>query len=819
MLLHFVSFFAYSSLRQSLRRLGRERGFTATVLLTLALCIGANVSMFAVIDAILLRALPYEHGDKLVTVMNSYPGAGAERIGCSLPNYYERREAMESFASTSIQQGGSVIMGEAGSPTRIQRDRVSPEFFDTLGVRLIMGQMFTDENMVYSNAQVVVLTYEFWQDYFNGDSDVLDREIVLDGIPNRVIGVLEPEFRYLSGRARFFSPLASNLEDRESNQRHSNNMNMVARLKDGVTPEMAQEEMDRLNERLLEDDPYAQMVRDAGFRTFVVNLREELVRDTKPILLILQGGALSLLLIGLANLVNLMLIRAKGRAKETAVRQSLGASPAHLTREILQETVLLSLVGGLLGLAVGVFGIQGLQALGADQLPLGGEIALDARVMLVSIAGAVVVGFALAVPIALMNVRRNLAPALQSESRTGTVSRGAQRARHTFIVLQIALAFALLSGAGLLGLSLQKALSNSPGFRPDSVLTASLSLPWKRYPEGAERQQFMKRLLAELRTMPGVLNAGMGSNLPFSNNNSNNATVVEGHEVLPGDSIRTHYNGFGMGEYWQALGIPLVEGRYLEDADLEEGVRVCLVDTTFVERYWPGESAIGRRLATDVTLTDENAMTIVGVLGTVKQLDLTDDTPLGTIYVPYSLRSQQSFYLTVRTGMAPDSMGNALRQLVLGIDPELPLDDVRIMQDRIDDSMLARRSPAILAGIFAGVALLLAAIGTYGVLAYAVGERSREIGVRMAIGAQPGQVLRSFLLLGGKLLLGGVVIGVALSWLAGLGMQSVLYEVVPYDVAVLATTGGLLAIVVLLASYLPSSKAARVSPMEAMRED
>lgn len=814
-----MSYSAFPSLRQSLRRLARERGFTATVLLTLALCIGANVAMFAVIDAILLRALPFEKSGQLVTLMNSYPGAGAPRIGASLPNYYERREGMESFDSVSIFQGGSVIIGEAGSPQRVARDRVSIEFFDTLGEPLLMGQMFTEEQTLYETSGVVILTYEYWQDYFNGDPDVLDREIMVDGFSNQIIGVLGPDFEFLNSKARFYSPLASNLEDREMNRRHSNNVRMMARLKEGVSVEAAQDEMNRHNEQMLETDPYAEMVRNAGFETIVVNLHEEIVRDAKPILLILQAGAFSLLLIGCVNLVNLLLIRAKGRVKETAVRQALGAGRRDLARETLLETVTLSTIGGLLGIGIGAISIRLLETLGSQQLPLGATVALDGRVMLVSIVGALLVGLALAVPIMVLNSRRNLAPALQAESRTGTVSRGAQRARYAFIVIQVALAFALLSSAGLLGLSLRKALDNDPGFRADSVLTASISLPWKTYPETEPRQAFLERLHGELVNVPGVNSVGMTNALPFSGNVSNNATVVEGVEVKPGDSIRAHWVGFGFGEYWQSLDIPLVEGRFLEEADQKGEQRVCIVDTAFAERYWPGESALGRRLATDVNLTEENAMTIVGVVKTIKQNDLTEEVSQGMIYMPFRLRAQQQFYITMNTSVLPESVSNALREAVLSIDPELPVDDVRLLQDRIDDSLLIRRSPAILAGIFAGVALLLAAIGTYGVLAYAVGERSREIGVRIAIGAQPGQVLRSFLLLGAKLLIGGVVIGVAVSWIAGIGMKSVLYEVVPYDVGVLAVTGALLALVVLLASYLPSNKAARVSPMEAMRDD
>lgn len=813
------SFLALPVFRQTLRRFARERGFTATVLLTLGLCIGANVAIFAVVDAVLVRALPFPAADRLVTVRNSYPGAGAERSQTSLPNYYDRREHVAAFASTSIHQGGSAIVGAAGSPQRVTRDRVSPEFFATLGVPLAMGRTFTEEEMLYANAQVLILTHEFWQKQFAGDPQVLGRELTVDGLTSIVIGVLPPHFRYLDSKARFFVPLASALEDRTPKNRHSNNQQMIVRLKPGVSIAEAQAQMDAFNATQLQDDPFAELVRDAGFRSYVTSLHADTVREVRPMLLLLQAGALALLLIGGVNLANLLLIRAHGRAKELAVRQALGAGRRHLARETIAETVALAVGGGGLGLALGAVGIQLLSALGTDQLPLGTHIVFDGRVALLSLAASLVVGLALAVPILAFNLRRNLAPVLQAESRGGTVSRAAQRVRHIFIVAQIALAFVLLSGAGLLGLSLRKVLATSPGFQAEKVLTAKLTLPWKNYPEPAPRQAFLERLLTELRQQPGVIHAGFSGALPFGGNSSDNATAVEGVQRAPGESIRTHYVAFAMGDFWPALGIPLLEGRLLEDTDNQREQRVCVVDHAFAQRYWPGQSALGRRIANDVELTEENAMTIVGVVGTVKQKDLTDAAPLGTIYKPYKHHSSNSLSIVLRSALAPESLGPMLQKLVLSLDPELPVDDIKRYQDRIDESLIARRSLAMLAGVFAVVALLLAAIGTYGVLAYAVNQRRREIGVRMALGAQPGQVLRQFLGLGTRLLLIGVFLGTVGAWIAGVLMRSVLYDVSAFHGGVAAATAAVMIVVVLLATLLPSRRASQVSPLEALRDE
>ncbi len=809
----------FAAFRPVLRRLAQERGFTLTVLLTLGLCIGANVTIFAIVDTILVRSLPYPHAERLVAVRNSYPGAGAGRSHASLTNYYDRRQHVAAFASTAIHQEGSAIVGEEGSPQRLARDRVSPEFFATLGVPLRMGRTFTEEEMLYANASVAILTHEYWQAHFAQDPQILGRTFEVDGLKHTIVGVLPPGFRYLNSKARFFVPLASSLEDRTIDKRHNNNQSMIARLAPGITVTEAQRQMDAFNAVQLQDDPYAALLRDAGFRTLVTGLHDDATSDIKPTLLLLQAGVLALLLIGLVNLANLLLIRANGRLKEYAVRQALGANHLQLARATLVETVVLTLGGGLVGLALGAAGLRLLTALGTQQLPLGANLQLDARIAAVALGGAALTGLLLAIPLIVFNLRRNVASSLQTETRGGTSSRAAQALRHAFIVAQVAIAFVLLSGAGLLGLSLRNVLTTPPGFQPNRVLTAQVSLPWKRYQDRASRFAFVERLLAEVRQLPGVEHVGVTDGLPFSGQVSDNATSVEGLQRAPGESIRTHYTMFVAGDYWQALGIPLLEGRYLDDADQHREQRVAVIDQAFAQRYWPGQSALGRRIANEPAFSEESAITIVGVVGTVKQKDLTDELPLGSIYLPHRVRGGAGFYIALRAAMAPEALGAALSRVVLAIDPALPIDDLKVYQDRLDDSLVARRSSSLLAGLFAALALTLSAVGTYGVLAYAVSQRRREIGVRMALGALPGQVLRQFLAVGLRLLLAGVALGAVGAWAAGRAMQQLLYGLPAVHAGVLLATGATLLLVVLAATLLPSQRAARISPLEALRQE
>ena len=802
------------------RLLRKTPGFSVTALLTLAVCFGANLTIFAVIDSILLRPLPFPEPARLVTVFNTYPKAGVDRDGSTLTNYYERRGHLPAFASLAIYCYGKEIVGEPGSTEREATMRVSPDFFSTLGLGPVIGRTFTDDETTSETDHVAILSDTFWRRQFNADPHVLGKQIRVNSVPRTVIGVLPPGFRFLSSDARLFLPLASRPEDRLPARRHAGGsvIQMIARLASDATLAEAQSQLDAQNDRLELDDPQAKLIADAGFRSLVVPLHADHVAAIRPTLLLLEAGALVLLLIGAVNLVNLLLIRANGRVKELAVRQALGAGRGYIVSETLVESTLLTLAGGLLGLAVGAGGIHLLRVLGADRLPLGARIAFDARLALAGLAAAVVLGAVLALPIAWFNLRRHLGNALQSESRGGTTGRAAQILRHGFIVSQIALAFLLLSGAGLLAVSLERVMAVSPGFQSDHVLTGQILLPWANYPNAA-RLTFVESLLEKTGRMPGVLSAGVVDNVPFSGKTGKSAATVRGHIIRPGESMRGHYSYGVSGDYFRAMGFSLRAGRFLTADDSLRSARVAVVDEDFARHYWPNASAIGQQLWDGSEEgKDTEAFTVVGVVGGVKQAGLTEDEAQGAVYYPYAFRIGDSFFVAIRTSLPPESLGLALQKVVRQVDPNIPVSDLRSMDTRITDSLAARRSPALLSGFFSGIALLLTAIGSYGVLSYAVSQRRREIGVRMALGAQPRQIRLQFLSLSLRLLTGGTLLGLLGAWQAGRAMNTVLFHVQPLNLPILASAAGVMGVVCFAACLVPSRRAARISPIEALSE-
>jgi predicted permease len=595
---------------------------------------------------------------------------------------------------------------------------------------------------------------------------------------------------------------------------------MVARLRAGRSMAEAQAQLDVVNSRRLAQDPLSGTLKVAGYRPWVESLRMAHVSSVKSTVLLVQVGALFLLLLGGINLAGLLLIRASGRMKEMAVRKALGAGRGRLASEILTETTVLSLVGGVGGVLLAVIGLRLAVSLGIDALPLGADIVFDSRTGLAAVFASVTVGISIGLPILWLHLHGTTNLSLQTETRGATTSLAIQRLRHSLIVTQIAAACVLLYGAGLLGVSLKRTLDQSPGFKPEQVMTGDLMLPWRNYGADSARVAFVFRLLDQLRAVPGVSYAAVSSGLPFTKGGSMPSGILpEGLAPTPGGSPRVHYVSTVTSDYRQAMGIPLLKGRFIEDADSRDNApKVAVIDEALARMYWPGGDVIGQRFCTDPSVFNPQfAYTVVGIVGSVKQQELGETAKLGAVYLPYT--EFPNFQVIARTSASAAMMGAILQKIVRQLDPGLPLVDFKPMQRRIDDSLVTRRSPAVLAAVFAGMALLLAGIGVYGVLAYAVSQRRREVAVRMACGATPKLIGRQFLTLGAKLLVLGIALGSFGAWTAAKAMQSFLVEVQPFHIPTSVATVFAISLVTLLAALLPARRATQIHPMEALRHE
>ncbi len=813
---------ALSRLRLALRSLIKAPGFSVAAMLTLAICFGANLTIFAVVDAILLRPLPFPGAGRLVTLYNTYPKAGVEDDGASIANYYERRGQLAAFQGLSIYREGRVVVGEPGATQQEEITQISPDFLATLGTNLHMGRAFSESETMPGADDAVILSNTYWQHRFGGEPGAIGQTLRIGGVPKKVVGILPPGFRFLSSKAQLYVPFTSRPESRVSRDRHSGGgaIRMIARLGNGTSLEEAQSQVDAQNQALELENPQAAMMADVGFRTRLVPLHAFHVKAIRTTLILLQTGVFVLLLIGCVNLINLLLIRASHRAKECAIRLSLGATRGWIIGQVVVENLVLTLCGGVLGLGVGAAGIGALGRFGVERLPLGAQVSLNGRMVGAALAVAILTGFLLSLPIAWMNLRVHLADTLHAESRGGTASASAQGVRHGFIVAQIALAFVLLSGAGLLGLSLKRTMAVSPGFQSDHLLTGRLELSLRQYPSASAILDFHERLLKGIRQQPGVVAVGLISNAPLSGNDGKSAFKVAGHVLQPGETLRGHYGYYVAGDYFQSLGIPLKGGRFLETADSHRSERVCVVDEDFARAYWPKGLALGQRLfrGSQDAPSDE-AFTVVGVVGAVKQKALTEHQAQGAVYFPYLVNADSTAFVVTRTMLRPEGLVPTLLKTLRNLDSELAFADLQTMDARIADSLVAQRSPALLIGIFASVALLLAALGTYGVLSYATLQRRREIGIRMALGAVPRQILAQFLRMGGRLSIAGLALGLLGAWAMSRGMESTLFGVEAMNPGLLAAAGGLLFAVVLLASAVPAFRMAGIDPAIALRSE
>lgn len=806
-----------NSIHQTIRSLLKSPGFAVTALATLAICIGANLTIFAVVDSVLLKPLPYPESDKLVSIYYTYPKLDSANDGASLTTYYERRGEIPAFSSLSAIGLATSVVGETGATTIENLGRVTPEFFSTLGIEPFIGRSFTDEEMTYQTDHVAILSHEYWRSHFQSDTGVLGKTIRLDGIPRVIVGVLPPEFRFLSFQAPVYMPLSSEESERNVEARHSLGTIQIARLASGATLGDAQAQIDAHDAAHAAEFSQAQLVAESGCHSVVASLHGDHVASIRPTLVLLQAGAVCLLLIGGVNLVNLLLIRASGRSRELAIRRALGANQIDVVREVLTESTILTAIGGILGLAVGAIGIKLVATLGVSQMPLGSRIAFDGRIVVVAFIFAVVTGIAIGLPVAWFNLRNRLAIALQGESRGSTASRATQRLRHGFIIAQIAVAFVLLAGASLLGISLKRAMDVAPGFRSDHVLTGQFSLTWSGYHDLESFHRFFDRLDEASNSLPGVSAVGVISNVPISGSQNSSMMTIPGR---PPEAATVH-NYYGVaGDYFAAMGIPLRAGRFLERADADRETFTCVVDETFARLYWPEGGAVGQQVYRSAAIEDDDPpYTIVGVVGAVKQTGLTETQSSGAVYFPYSRVFIRNYFLVARTNLPPEALGATMAKVVREVDAEMPLTDLRSMEVRLTESLATRRSPALMAGVFAGTALLLAAIGLYGVLAFAVSQRTNEFGIRMALGAQRWNVLGLVFWEGMRLITIGLVLGIVGALFLTEGMRSLLFNISPNDPLTLVSVAGLLAAIAALACLLPARRATKVDPMVALRND
>jgi predicted permease len=821
----------FQDLRLALRLLWKDRSFAVTTVATLALCLAANVAIFAIVDGVLLKPLPFDQPDRLVRIYNKYPGAGVAVADNGVPDYFDRQRDMAALEEIGMfHQVGVTLSGSGLSDAeRVQAMIVTPSFFRVLRVQPSRGLAFTEAQGEVGQEKVVILSHGFWQRVFGGKDDAIGQDVRLGGEPYRIVGVMAPDFKFLDPDIQLYSPAAFSVEDKSDASRHSNNWQQFGRLKPGATIEQAQGQVDAINAANFERFPaMREILTNAKFGTDVLDFQEELIGETRATLSMLWGGAIFVLLIGCVNVANLALVRSTARVRELATRHALGASFGRLARQSLTESLLLAIAGGAVGLGLGWWALQAAPFLGFDQLPTGSAIAVDARAVgftfiLVTLVG-IVVGL---IPMVAMR-RANIAQVVREEGRSGTQGRGPRLLRRVLVTSQVAFALMLLIGAGVLLASFDRVLRIDPGFRPDHVLTGTISLPAARYASDDSVRATTDRLLERLRAVPGVQSVGVTTTIPFGGNYSDSVILAEGYQMQQGESLISPGQVSVSDGFFEAMGVTLVDGRLFNAGDIEGRQRVLVIDETLARRFWPKGDAVGKRMYQPTSAenilakpAEADMLTIVGVIAPMRIRGLVDSSSnrrTGHYFFPFRQRPSNGIALAIRTSQQPESVIGAVRREIAEIDAELPFYGVRTMEARLSASVLDRRTPMLLATGFAVVALLLAGIGIYGVLAYQVSQRRREIGIRMALGAANRSIFTLVLREGGVIVAFGTVLGLAGAFVLRQTIQAQLYEVGAMDPRVVAMVAGVLMVVSLIACLLPARRAARTDPMIALSE-
>ncbi len=805
----------WHDLKYGTRMLAKSPAFTLVAVIALALGIGANTAIFSVVNAALIRSLPFRDPDRLVMVWENNRNRGRDQNVISPANYQDWREQNTVFESMSAFFDTRANLTGVDDPEEIPTQLVEANFFDLLGVGATLGRTFTPDEGQQGNDQVVILSQGLWNRRFGGDPEIVGKTIKLDGRDLTVVGIAPTDFQLVirqgsqtGNPAELWMPLAFS---QQSRVRRGRSMMAIARLKPGVPHAQAQIEMDGIGARL--EEQYSAF--NTGWGINLVPLQKQIVGAIRPALLVLLGAVAFVLLIACANVANLLLARAATRQREMAIRTALGARRGRIIRQLLTEATVLAVLGGALGLALALWGVDLLLALAPKDLTGLRDIGIDYRVLGFTMTVSVLTGILFGLAPALEASRPNLNESLKEGGRGAATGGRSHRWRSVFVVAEVAMALVLLIGAGLMIRSFARLSSVNPGFDADKLLSIRVQLPASKYGQNSQRINFFKQLSDRVKALPGVRSAGAISFLPFAGGGAATRIRVEGRPPLPpGQELTGDVRVVDRG-YFQTMDIPLLRGRTFDERELTEESHVVMINETMARDFFPGEDPIGKRVT--INMKEQNVPSeIIGVVRDVRHVAL-ETPPRAMTYWPYPELVYSGMTLVVRTELEPLALSETLRREVLALDKDQPIADIKSMRQLLSESTSRARFSALLLGVFAGVALLLAAVGIFGVMSYGVSERTHEIGVRMALGAPSSNVLMLVVKQGMILALIGIGIGLTAAVALTRVMISLLYGVSATDPLTFALLAMLLALVALVACYLPARRATRVDPMIALR--
>ena len=794
-------------LRFAVRSFLKRPGFLVIAVATLALGIGATTAMFTVVNSMLLRPLQFPEPDRIVFFLGINPRQGINESNVSVPDIADWQQQSQSFEQIAAFSSGGVFLTVGDETERVRGTGVSAEFFPLFKTNPIYGRTLQPADMQEGSEDAIVISYALWQRRFGGEASVVNSKVTLNGKPATIVGIMPAGFSYPSDNEAWVAETFEPAKERRDNRYVS----VVGRMKPQVSLSQAQAEMDTISQRLAQN--YAET--NTGWSVRLVELRESLVGDFKTALLILLGAVAFVLLIACANVANLLLARAIYRQKEIALRTALGASRMRIVRQLLTESLLLSIVSGVVGFTLSLGLTRLLVAITPPNTPRLSEIGVDLRVFGLTLAIAVFAGLLFGLFPALQTSRPNLNDTLKDSGQRGSQFSGRNRAGSLFIVSEIALSFILLAGAGLLIKSFLHLREINPGFNPDNVLAMRLTLTPGKYKQGEPRAQIYKQLVDQVKSTPGVKSAAVVLSLPLGGDTFGvgRGLIREGRPMTPEEQTNALYLP-ATPDYFQTLQIPLKSGRTFTDQDTLESTKVVIVNETMARHLWPGESPIGRRFT--IWRDEKFPREVVGVVGDTKQS--LDREASDQMYVPYAQDpTWGSLSLVVRTNGEPTALAGSVRDAIRVVDKGIPNYNLKTMHDVVSNSAAPRRVPMLLLSAFAGVAMLLAMLGIYGVTSYYVTQRTHEIGVRMALGAQVVDVLRLVLSRAMVLATIGIVIGAAGAIAVTRYLRSMLFEVKPIDVVTFIAVAIVLALVVLVACLVPARRATKIDPLEALR--